>query len=390
VAEKIAVVGLGNAGLPLAAVIADRGLLVTGVDVNEKRCEQINNGINPIPQEAGLDELIKLHGGKSLFATPNYEDARGCNVFIVIVPLFVDLSFNPDFGILEKAVRSVGKILKPGDQVVLETTVPPGTTDTLAKSWLKEASGLDLGDFHLAYSPERIMTGCSISRLREFPKVIGGVDEESGMEAFSVYKKFISNLSLVSSARTAELIKVMEGCYRDVNIALANELYEIAQELGVEFYEARSYANHQFCHIHLPSTGVGGHCIPVYPWFLIRTMEKVEKFENVRLLRTARELNDGMIDRWAEKIILAALKVDKPLKDVSICVKGITYRQGVKEFYHSRNMALARLLVQKGFSAYAWDELMSKEEVQERGLDWIDPKDADIVFDCFTLEIEGG
>ena len=157
--EKIAVVGLGNAGLPLAAVIADQGLRVMGVDVNRDRCEQINQGINPIPQEAGLAELIKLHGGKELLATPNYSDAKDCNVFIVIVPLFVDSSFNPDFGILEKALRSVGKILKSGDLVVLETTVPPGTTDIMARTWLEEASGLTLGDFHLAYSPERIMTG---------------------------------------------------------------------------------------------------------------------------------------------------------------------------------------------------------------------------------------
>lgn len=386
--ERIAVVGLGNAGLPLAAVIANRGLKVTGIDVNRERCEKINKGINPIPQEAGLDELIKLHGGKILVATSDYSDAKDCNVFIVIVPLFVDSGFNPDFGILEKALRSVGGILKTGDLVVLETTVPPGTTDTLARAWLEETSGLVVGDFHLAYSPERIMTGYSISRLREFPKVIGGVNEDSGLAAYSIYKKFISNLSMVSTAKTAELIKVMEGCYRDVNVALANELFKIAEELGVEFYEARSYANHQFCHIHLPSTGVGGHCIPVYPWFLIKSMEKKELFGNVRLLRTSRELNDSMIDHWTEKIVLASLRLNKPLKDVKICVKGLTYRQGVKEFYHSRNLALAKQLVEKGLNAFAWDELMSKEEVEGKGLPWIDPVEADLTFDSFTLKID--
>lgn len=386
--ERIAVVGLGNAGLPLAAVIADRGLKVMGIDVNRERCKQINTGINPIPQEAGLDELIKLHGGKGLVAVPDYAEAKGCNVFIVIVPVFVDSGFNPDFGILEKALRSVGGILKPNDLVVLETTVPPGTTDTLARDWLEESSGLKVGDFRLAYSPERIMTGYSISRLREFPKVIGGVDEDSGLAAYSVYNKFISNLSMVSTAKAAELIKVMEGCYRDVNVALANELFKIAEELGVEFYEARNYANHQFCHIHLPSTGVGGHCIPVYPWFLIKSMEKRELFESVRLLRTGRELNDGMIDYWTEKIVLASLKLNKPLKDIKICIKGITYRQGVKEFYHSRNLALAKQLLEKGLNAYAWDELMSREEVEGKGLRWIDPTEADLTFDCFTLKID--
>ena len=257
---KIAVIGLGKAGLPLAAVIADGGFEVVGVDVDEKKCEMINKGVNPIPEEAGLDELIKKYGGKNLIATTNYKDAEDCNVYIVIVPLYVDENYNPDFGILENAFRNVGRILKKGDSVVLETTVPVGTTENIVKRWLEEESGLRLGEFHLAYSPERIMTGYSISRLKEFSKVIGGVDKKSGQIAFEVYKRFIPNLHLVSSARVAEFIKIIEGCYRDVNIALANELFKIAEELGVDFYDARQYANHEYCHIHLPSTGVGGHC----------------------------------------------------------------------------------------------------------------------------------
>ena len=121
---EIAVIGLGNAGLPLAAVIADRRIKVMGVDINEERCRLINHGKNPIPEETGLDELISLHGGKGLVATANFEDARICQTFIIIVPLFVDQNFNPDFTIMEKALRSLGKILKKGDLVVLETTFP--------------------------------------------------------------------------------------------------------------------------------------------------------------------------------------------------------------------------------------------------------------------------
>lgn len=387
-AEEIAVIGLGNAGLPLAAVIADSGLKVVGVDINEERCRLINQGKNPIPQEAGLEELIKLHGGKSLIATANFEDAKSCNVFIVIVPVFVDKSFNPDFSFMKDAVYSVGRILKGGDLVVVETTFPPGTTDSLVKQWLMESSCLKPEDFYLAYSPERIMTGYSISRLKEFPKVVGGTDEESGFRAYEVYKKFISNIKLVSSARVAEMIKVMEGCYRDVNIALANELFKISEDLGIDFFEARENALHEYCHIHLPSTGVGGHCIPVYPWFLIKEMEKREKFSYSRLLRTSRETNDEMIEYWAERILLECLKINKPLAKVKICILGITFRAGVKEFYHSRNMALARLLAEKGLDAYAYDELLSKEEVERWGLRYLDPKDADLVFDCFNLRCE--
>ena len=348
--NTVAVIGLGKAGLPLAAVIADSGLEVVGVDIDTAKCVRINRGITPISEAPGLNELIKKHGGKALVATSHYEDAASCTVFIVLVPLFLDEHNNPDFSILQTAIRNIGKILKKGDLVVLETTVPPMTTETLARQWLEDESGLSLenGDFYLAHSPERIMTGYSISRLKQFPKVIAGVNKESGAKAFAVYKNFIPNLHLVADARTAEFIKIIEGCYRDVNIALANELFKIADVLKIKFAEAREYANHEYCHIHLPSTGVGGHCIPVYPWFLIRELERREKFSAARVLRTARAVNDEIIEYWAERIVRACLKLDKPLKAVKICVKGLTFREGVKELSHSRNLALAHLLLEKG------------------------------------------
>lgn len=144
---KVAVIGLGNAGLPLASVIAESGIDVIGVDVDRKKCDAINKGINPIPEEAGLDELVCKHGGKRLLATPRYEDARDVKDFIVLVPLFIDENCNPDYSILESAFRNLGKILKPGDLAVLETTVPPGNTEGRIKGWLKEESGLQLGQF---------------------------------------------------------------------------------------------------------------------------------------------------------------------------------------------------------------------------------------------------
>jgi len=272
--------------------------------------------------------------------------------------------------------------------VVLETTVPPGTTENLIRGWLEEESGLHLGEFYLAHSPERIMTGVSISRLREFPKIVGGVNEESGLMAYDTYRQFIPNMHMVSSARVAEFIKIIEGCYRDVNIGLANELFKIANDLGIDFLEARQHANHQYCHIHLPSTGVGGHCIPVYPWFLIKEMEKREGFSSAKLLRAARELNDEMIQYWEERIILGCLKIDKPLKDVRICLTGISYRDGVKGHYHSRNLALAELLMEKGLNVSVWDELFSKIEIEGLGLKGLDPKDADLVFNCFDMSFE--
>jgi len=356
------------------------------VDVDEDRCEAINSGENPLPEEKGLDELIKKYGGGRLLATVNYDDAKDCRTYIILVPLYLDDNNNPVFDFLESAFRGIGKMLKIGDVVVLETTVPPGTTEGFGRRLLEVESGLTLGDFYLAFSPERIMTGYSLSRLREFPKVIGGVDELSGVKAYNIYKEFIPNLHLVSSARVAEFTKLIEGCYRDVNIALANELFKIANEFDVNFYEVRKFANHEYCHIHLPSTGVGGHCIPVYPWFLIKEMEKMGKFSYAELLRTTRELNDEMINYWADKLVLECMKINKPLKDVKICVKGITFRKGVKEFYHSRNVALAKLLMEKGLNVFVYDELFNKEEVKNLGLRWIEPSEADVIFDAFELK----
>lgn len=385
--HKIAVIGLGKAGLPLAAVIADSGFDVIGVDIDADKCTLINAGKNPIPEEPGLRELIVRYAGNRLKATINYEDVKCCDVYIIVVPLYVDNTYFPNYATLEQAIRKVGQLIDRKDLVVIETTVPVGFTETFAKNWLEEESGLKIGDFYLAHSPERIATGYSISRLKEFPKVIGGVDKESGKRAYELYKNFIPNLHLVSSSRVAEFIKIIEGCYRDVNIALANELLKIANEIGVDFYEARKYANHDYCHIHLPSTGVGGHCIPIYPWFLIKEIEKKGKFSYAELLRTARKVNDEMVNYWAEKIILECMKINKPLNKVKICIKGITFRKGVKELYHSRNLMLAKLLMEKGLNVFVYDELFSKEEIEKIGLRWIEPNEADLVFDAFELKI---
>jgi len=384
----IAVIGLGKAGLPLAVVIAEADLDIIGVDVDVQRCKQINNGVNPIPEEPHLDELIKKHGGKKLIATSSYQDAKNCDFFIVIVPLFLDANHKPDFQLLENTFRNIGKILKKGDCVVLETTVPPMTTELHIQKWLEEESKLHLGDFYLAHSPERIMTGYSISRLREFPKIIGGVNQESGTKAYTVYSRFIPKLSLVSSARVAEFVKVIEGCYRFTNISLANELFKIAEELHIDFFEAREQANHKYCDIHLPSTGSGGHCIPVYPWFLINEMEQRGKKKNIILLQSSYAVNEEMPEFWANKIVTECMKVHKPLNSVKICVTGITFRKGVKSIMNSKNLELVRLLMKKGLNVSVYDELLSLKEIEQLGLQFDLVDNADIVFNPFTLDLK--
>jgi len=385
--KKINVIWLGKAGLPLAAHIAKKWIEVIWVDIDTKRCEMINNGQNPIPEENWLDELIQKFGWNKLFATTDWEQTKQWNVFIVIVPLFITENNLPDFSIIDSVTKQIWEYLKKWDLVVYETTFPPTTTEIRLKNILEELSWMkEWQDFFLGYSPERIMTWVSLSRFEEFPKVVSWVDEKSWDIAYEVYSRFIPNLNKVSNSKTAEFIKVIEWSYRDVNIALANELFKIAENLWINFYEAREYANHQFCNIHLPSTGVGGHCIPVYPHFLIKIMEAKNK-ENYRILhQTARDVNEDMINYWAEKIILKALEINKQLKDVEILLKWITYRKWVKELYHSRNFALAKLLKEKWLNLKVYDEMFTKEEIENLWFEY--GESGDIEFDCFSLELK--
>ena len=346
---KISVIGLGKAGLPLAAVIADSGIEVIGIDLDVHRVEEINQGKNPIPEEPGLKELIKKHSGKNLRVTSAAEASSECEAHIVIVPLFIDKNKKCDFSILKSAFENLSKGLKKNDVVVLETTVPPKTTETMVKDILEKGSGLKAGkDFYLAYSPERIMTGYSISRYKEFPKLVGGINEISTDKAFNLYKKF-SNPIKVRDSRTAELAKVAEGIYRDVNIALANELLKVSEHYGVDFWEIRNAASHEFCNIHEPGN-VGGHCIPVYPWFIINEMD-------VPLIKESRELNDGMVEYYADK-------ADK-IGGKKVGVIGLSYREGVKEKAYSRSIAMVQELKSRGYEVYGLDPLYSKEETEK-------------------------
>lgn len=384
---KINVIWLGKAWLPLAAHIVRKWIEVIWIDIDQKRCDSINSWINPIPEEAWLWELIKKYAGKELFATSDWQKTNEWNVFIVIVPLFTDKNNNPDFSIVDSVSKSIGQHLKSWDSIIFETTFPPTTTENRLKNIIEENSWMkEWVDFFLGYSPERIMTWVSLSRFEEFPKVIGWVSQKSSEIVYNIYSKFIPNLSKVKDTKTAEYIKVIEGCYRDSNIALSNELYKIAEELNIDFYEAREFANHQFCNIHLPSTWVWGHCIPVYPNFLIKLMDWKNKESYRTFLSTSRDLNENMVYYWAEKIVLKALEINKPLKEVIILIKWITFRKWVKELYHSKNFALAKILKEKGLNLKIFDEMYSEEEINKLWFEY--GESGDIEFDCFTLKIK--
>lgn len=350
----VSVFGLGKAGLPLAAVIADSGIDVIGVDPDKNKVDEINKGKNPLAEEPGLNELVSKHAGKRLKATDDGVNAAMiANVHIVIVPLFIDKSKKPDFSAIKAALSTIGKSLKKNDLVVIETTVPVGTTEGLARGALEKASGLKAGeDFYLAHSPERIMTGYSISRFKEFPKLVGGINAISTEKAYAAYSRFAKPVR-VSNSRTAELAKISEGVYRDCNIAVANELLIASEHYNVDFWEMRGAACHEFCNILEPGN-VGGHCIAVYPWFLINEMD-------LPLIRQARLLNDNMIQHYAQK----AEKIARGAHGNKIGIIGLSYREGVKEKAYSRSCDLIKLLKSKGYDVYGYDAMYSRDETEK-------------------------
>ncbi len=356
----ISLFGLGKAGLPFACVIAKSGTNVIGVDINPELVAKINKGVSPLVAEPGLEELLsELVSKKRLVATTDAAKAvKSASTHIVLVPLFIDKNHNPDFKYIINALKVIGKNLKKGDLVVLETTLPVGSTRGIVKKTLEKESGLEAGEgFFLAYSPERTMSGFALSRYSEFPKIVSGINLKSTQIAMHTYSKF-SNVHQVSSVETAEMIKISEGIYRDVNIALANDLYKAAQNIGVDFFEVRSAANHEFCNLHEPGNGTGGHCIPVYPWFLINQ-------QNVPLVKLARNLNDGMAAYFA-KVVVQKIKAKKlQIKKAKVAVLGLTYRSHVKETYNSRAFALVAELKKIGVQVYAHDFLLDKKEVKK-------------------------
>lgn len=327
----VAVYGLGKMGLPLAAVYADVTRNVTGVDISDDVVSRLNAGESHVNGEPGLDHLVAtLVADGSLRATTDGRRAAAeAAVHVVIVPTLITNTHDPDLSALDAVVETVGSGLTRGDLVVIECTVPPGTCDDRVLPALEAASGLTFGEFGVAFCPERTSSGRALEDIRgAYPKIVGGVDAESARVAELIYSELNSRgVIRVSDARTAEAVKLFEGVYRDVNIALANELARAQADLDIDVIEAIEAANTQpFCDIHAPGVGVGGHCIPYYPYFVMGAVGDV-----MPLLATARAVNDSMpvftVNRLAE--LLAERGTD--LAEATVLVLGLTYRPGIAE-----------------------------------------------------------
>lgn len=363
----VSVFGLGKMGLPLAAVLADRGTTVIGVDIDPEVVSAVENGESPISNEPGLPELVASYGGRRLSATTDSEAAVSeADIHILLVPTVVDDDHEPILDPVLSAAESIRKGVSPGDLVVLESTVPPGTTDELLVPAVTPndrelAPGADFG---VAYCPERTSSGQVIEDLTEsYPKIVGGIDAASTQAAAAFYRAFNEpGVIEMRSTTEAEAVKVFEGVYRDVNIALANELAKACEQWGIDAHEVFDAANTQpYCNIHDPGVGVGGHCIPVYPHFV------ANQYAETPLIETARTVNTSMpahtVDRLDAK--LAANGLD--LAEASVLVLGLTYRPGVEELRYAPALDVIDLLLDAGVDVSAHDPLLDAETIAEFG-----------------------
>lgn len=365
---KVAVVGLGKIGLPLAVQFARSGHDVVGVDVNRTTTDTINRGEEPFPGEANLAEyLAEAIDAGSLRATTAYAEAiPQADAVVVVVPLFVDAAGEPDFAWMDSATAEIARHLTAGTLVSYETTLPVGTTRNRWRPALEAGSGLAEGsDFHLVFSPERVLTGRVFEDLRKYPKLMGAVSPAGGDIARAFYESVLqfderpelarpNGVWDLGSAEAAEMSKLAETTYRDVNIGLANQFALFAQESGVDVYAVIEAANSQpYSHIHTPGIAVGGHCIPVYPQLYLYGDP------GATVVRAAREHNASM-PIHAVNLLDSALG---GLAGRTVLVLGATYRTGVRETAFSGVFPVVDALRTRGATVGVSDPNYTSDEL---------------------------
>ncbi len=359
--QKICILGLGYIGLPTASTFAAYGVKVLGVDVNEQVVETLRSGEIHI-HEPGLRDMFKqalASGNLSLSTQPQEADA-----FIIAVPTpFYGDQFGEyegrqyklaDMRAVTSAAEAIVPVLRKGNLVVLESTSPPRTTVELVAPILRR-SGLEPGrDFHLVYSPERVLPGRILRELIENARVIGGVTPESAQAGDDLYSIFVQGEIVQTDATTAEMVKLMENTYRDINIAIANEFSRLADSFGVNIWEAISLANrHPRVKILSPGPGVGGHCISVDPWFFVESRPELTS-----LISTARRVNDAQPQYVVEVVKRAICGSNFPadaVKGRKIAVLGLAYKPDVDDLRESPAVEVARLLQEDGAQVKAWE-----------------------------------
>lgn len=390
---KVSVIGLGYIGLPAAAMFASREIEVIGVDVDLHAVETINQGKIHIV-EPGLEEIVQeavSQGFLKAVTKPEPADA-----FVIAVPTPFKGNKEPDTSYIRAVAQAIAPILNKGNVIILESTSPVGTTEQMVE-WLanarpdlrfpKEGSNSE-ADIYVAYCPERVLPGQVVRELVDNDRIIGGITDACSDKAIEVYRIFVEGDLHKTNARTAEMAKLTENAFRDVNIAFANELSLISDQLNINVWELISLANrHPRVNILQPGCGVGGHCIAVDPWFIVDKTPDL-----ARMVRTAREVNDGkpdwVIDKVNEAVDVVSRKTGKAKQDVKIVCYGLAFKPDIDDLRESPALMITKQLTQQ----YPGQVVAVEPNVYEltdqhakTGVKLVDPEDASELADVAVL-----
>lgn len=342
----VSIIGLGYIGLPTAAVLASRGVNVMGVDVNPEIVATINEGRIHIV-EPELDVLV--HGAVHAGKLRAYTKPQKAQAFLIAVPTPITPDHRPDMTHVEKASRSIAPVLEKGNLVVLESTSPVGSTELMAR-WLSEErpdltfppQAGEAADVNVAYCPERVLPGAVVHELVRNDRVIGGMTSRCAERARDLYRTFVQGDCLISDAKTAEMTKLTENAFRDVNIAFANELSLICDKIGIDVWDLISLANrHPRVNILRPGPGVGGHCIAIDPWFIVASAP-----EQARLIRQSREVNDHKPEWVIRKVHEAIASLNRSKGNVSVACLGVAFKANIDDLRESPSLDIAASLAQ--------------------------------------------
>ena len=378
---QVGIFGLGHIGLPTAAILANNNIHVLGADINEETVKKLNQGICNF-EEPGLTDLIKKAVQNNyLSATTDLEYvAKVCEILIVIVPTPTYDNKKADLSYVISACESIKKGLKKGKLIIIESTVPPESGIKVIKPLLEE-SGLKCGeDFYLSYSPERALPNNTIYEMTHNVRIVGGINDKSADLTAQLYSHITQgDIIKVKNITSAEMVKLMENTYRDVNIALSNELALICEKINVNANEVITAANyHPRVNLHTPGPGVGGHCIPVDPYFLIEIGEKYGV--DAKLISNAREINNNMPDHVLK--LLLDSKNELSIKTVSVL--GIAYKGNVEDIRETPSKKLIELLLENNFNVMAHDPIVKNEIIESFNVKAVEYEEA-LSCDCVIL-----
>ena len=363
----IEVVGLGWMGLPLACLFAKAGARVMGADQNSSLVKTINSRKSPI-NEDGLPELLRkvVSSGKFTATTDTADACSKSDVIAIMVPTLIDRHKRPYYQHVEEACMEIGKGIRPGSLVLFQSTCGPGVTDRVVKTTIEKHSGFKAGqDFGIAYSPIRAMGGQSLVDMQKYARAVGGIDKKSADAAIAVLSCIVDGqLIRTRDIRTAEASKLFETIYRDVSIALANEFAVFCEGAGIDYFEAMHAANSQpYSHLLSPGAGVGGHCLPVYPYLLSAESEGGK----LKISMDSRRTNDQMPSHVMRLAADGLRTCGRSVKRSRFTVLGITYRPNVKETRYSPSLELIGLLKRRGGRICVYDPLYSSDELRKMG-----------------------